>query len=104
MMSADDVLKTATLGGARALGLDHHTGALAEGLQADLCIVSLEGMYQLPVYDVASTLVFASSGRDVMITVVAGREVFRDGRIQTVDEERLRARMKEIGAKLSDGL
>jgi cytosine/adenosine deaminase-related metal-dependent hydrolase len=104
MMSADDVLKTATLGGARALGLDHHTGALAEGLQADLCIVSLEGMHQLPVYDVASTLVFASSGRDVMMTVVAGREVFRDGRIQTIDEERLRARMKEIGEKLSDGL
>jgi len=35
-----------------------------------------------------------------MMTVVAGQEVYRDGRMQTVDEERLRARMNEIGIKL----
>jgi 5-methylthioadenosine/S-adenosylhomocysteine deaminase len=100
MVSAEEVLLTATLGGARALGLDNHTGALAEGLQADLCIISLDGTHQLPNYDVAATLVFASSGRDVILTVVAGRELYRAGRILTVDEERLHTRVKEIAGKV----
>jgi 5-methylthioadenosine/S-adenosylhomocysteine deaminase len=41
-------------------------------------------------------LIFASSGRDVLMTIVAGREIYSDGRVHTIDEERLRARMKEI--------
>ncbi|HEX8141515.1 MAG TPA: amidohydrolase family protein [Pyrinomonadaceae bacterium] len=91
-----DVLMAATLGGARALGLEGQTGALAEGLQADLTVVGLDGAHQLPIHNPAHTLVFASSGRDVRLTVVAGREVFRDGHVTTVDEARLRARMHEI--------
>ncbi|HEX8852209.1 MAG TPA: amidohydrolase family protein, partial [Pyrinomonadaceae bacterium] len=96
MTGCDEVLFAATLGGARALGLEDQTGALAEGLQADLAIFGLDGPHQLPVHDPVRALVFASSGRDALLTVVAGREVYRDGRVQSVDEERLRARMKEI--------
>ena len=96
MTTAEDLLFTATLGGARALGLDGQIGALAEGLQADLAVVTLGGVHQQPVYDPAGALVFASSARDVALTVVAGREVYRDGRVVTVDEDRLRVRMKEI--------
>ena len=70
-------------------------------MQADLAIVALDGAHQLPVYDPAAALIFASSGRDVLMTMVAGREVFRDGRVTTVDEEHLRARMKEIARKLA---
>lgn len=76
------------------------TSELKEGLQADLAIVSLTGVHQLPSYDPIATLIFASSGRDVILTVVAGREVYRDGRVTTVDEDRLRARIKEINEKL----
>ncbi len=47
-------------------------------------------------------MVFSSSGRDVILTVVAGREVYRESRVMTVDEERLRARMNEIAEKLND--
>lgn len=76
------------------------TGELKEGAQADLAVVSLSGVHQLPSYDPIATLIFASSGRDVILTVVAGREVYRDGRVTTVDEDRLRARIKEINEKL----
>jgi hypothetical protein len=37
----------------------------------------------------------------VVLTVVAGTEVYRDGRVTNVDEDRLRARMNEIGEKLA---
>jgi cytosine/adenosine deaminase-related metal-dependent hydrolase len=79
------------------------SGQLKEGMQADLTAVALTGAHQLPSYDPVGTLIFASSGRDVILTVVAGREVFRDGRVVTVDEDRLRTRMHEISEKLSRG-
>jgi 5-methylthioadenosine/S-adenosylhomocysteine deaminase len=101
MIGADDVLFAATMGGALALGLDDRTGALSEGLQADLIAINLEDVHQQPLYDVESALVFSSSARDVVLTLVAGRELFRKGRgVLAIDEERLGARMREIQAKL----
>jgi 5-methylthioadenosine/S-adenosylhomocysteine deaminase len=99
-LNSDDVLSAATMGGARALGLEGLVGELRDGPQADFAAISLAGAHQLPSYNAADTLVFASSGRDVILTVVAGQEVYRDGRVTTVDEERLRARMNEIVGKL----
>ncbi|MCA1602293.1 MAG: amidohydrolase family protein [Acidobacteria bacterium] len=100
MLAATDALHAATAGGARTLGLEGHTGELRTGLQADFAVVSLAGPHQLPSYDPINTLIFASSGRDVVLTVVAGREVFSAGQVTTIDEERLAARMKEIAVKL----
>ena len=99
-LNSDDVLHAATLGGARALALGGQIGDLQEGAQADFAVVSLDNTQQIPSYGPAETLIFASSGRDVVLTVVAGKEIYRDGRVSTIDEERLRARMREIADKL----
>ena len=99
-LSASRLLETATAGSARAVGLQGQIGELKEGLQADFAVVSLNGPHQQPIYDVSDSLIFASSARDVTATVVAGREVYSGGRINTLDEERLRARVNEIAAKL----
>jgi 5-methylthioadenosine/S-adenosylhomocysteine deaminase len=96
MLSAETALKIATHGGARALNLESPTGTLIEGAQADIAIIGLDSAHQTPVYDPFAALIFASSGRDVLMTMVAGREIFSNGQLLTVDEERLRARMKEI--------
>ncbi len=100
MMSAADVLSTMTRDGAHALGLENQTGTLDVGLEADLTVVNLNGAHQLPVFDPVAALVFSSSGRDVLLTMVAGKEIYRDGRVLSVDEERLGARLKEIGGRL----
>ena len=100
-MTADRILEIATLGGARSLSMDGVVGELREGLEADFAVVSLNGTHQVPSYEPASTLIFNSSGRDVVLTVVAGREVYRHGRVTTLDEDSLRERMKEIAAKLA---
>jgi len=86
--------------GADALRVATFGRWLSEGALADLAVVSLTGVHQLPSYDPIATLIFASSGRDVILTVVAGREVYRDGRVSNVDEDRLRARMLEISHRL----
>jgi cytosine/adenosine deaminase-related metal-dependent hydrolase len=100
VITADEVLRTATLGGARALGLEGQVGELREGCQADFAVVLINSVQQIPSYNAINTLVFSSAGSDVVLTVVAGKEVYREGRVTTVDEERLRARMSEIAEKL----
>ena len=100
LITASDAMETATLGGARCMDLEGQIGQLSENAQADLAVLSLTGAHQIPNHDPAATAVFASSGRDVVLTVIAGREVYRDGRVVGVDEERLRARMNEISEKL----
>lgn len=87
--------------GADALRVATFGRELSEGALADLAVVSLTGVHQLPSYDPIATLIFASSGRDVILTVVAGREVYRDGHVTTVDEDRIRSRMHEITEKLN---
>jgi cytosine/adenosine deaminase-related metal-dependent hydrolase len=101
MIDSREALTLATLGGARSLGLESQVGELREGLQADFTVLSLKGTHQLPCYDPIDTVVFSSSGRDVILTVVAGKEVFREGQVINVDEDRLRARMGEIAEKLN---
>jgi cytosine/adenosine deaminase-related metal-dependent hydrolase len=100
-LSAHDVLQLTTAGGAAALGMSEQVGVLQVGMQADFAIVSLNGAHQIPVYDPVGTIIFSSSGRDVVLTVVAGKEIYRDGRVTTVDEDRLCARLKEISEKLA---
>ena len=101
MLDAGDALRLMTHGGASAMNMQGVTGSLEEGLEADLVAVRLDAAHQTPAYDAAAALVFASSGRDVMLTVVAGREVFRDGRVTTLDEEELRARLLDAARRLA---
>jgi len=100
LVNAEQALYAATLGGARALGRDDQIGALALGMQADITVVSLSGMHQQPVRDPAAALVFASSGRDVLLTMVAGREIYRGGHIRGVDEVEFRERLGHIRIKI----
>ena len=101
LADAPAALFSATLGGARALGIEKETGALAEGLQADLAVVRLDGAHQQPVRNPIDALVFCSSASDVVLTVVAGNEIYRDGRITTVDEEAIGLRIEKIKSKMA---
>jgi 5-methylthioadenosine/S-adenosylhomocysteine deaminase len=100
LVTAEQALFAATVGGARALGRDDQIGALAPGMQADIAVVGLDGMHQQPVQDPFATLVFASSGRDVLLTVVAGKEIYRRGRMSGVDESTFLERLAELRIKI----
>lgn len=83
-VSAREVLMAATLGGAKALGLDHLIGTLETGKQADIAVVSLNHHAQQPVSGIYAALVFSSSGRDVVRTIVSGNPI-RDSGAQNSD-------------------
>jgi 5-methylthioadenosine/S-adenosylhomocysteine deaminase len=84
-LPAKDLLRMATIEGARAMKLDDRIGSLAPGKRADLVAVDLSGARTQPLWDVFSTLVYAVKGDDVSLTMVEGR-VLWDGRtVRTVD-------------------
>jgi 5-methylthioadenosine/S-adenosylhomocysteine deaminase len=77
--TAKEMLEAATLGGAKALGLEDLIGTLEAGKQADIIAVSLDSVAQQPVNDIHTALVFASNSRDVARTIVAGQQIYSRG-------------------------
>ena len=96
----EEALRIATLGGAKSLGLDTEIGTLEEGKQADIIAISLENIAQMPIHDIHSALIFASNSRDVKMTMVAGREIYRDGKSKVIDESEIKMKMREIGKRM----
>jgi len=101
-ISADQVLFAATLGGARALGLDHDIGSLREGMHADLTVIALDEAHQQPVTNPVDALIFSSSGRDARMTMVAGKEIYRDGQLLVANDHELLSRLGAIREKLEE--
>jgi 5-methylthioadenosine/S-adenosylhomocysteine deaminase len=86
-MSAQQVLELATLGGARALGLEDDLGSLEPGKKADLAIVSLDAAHATPAGDdVVARLVHSGQSQNVRTTVVDGKILMRERELKTLDE------------------
>jgi 5-methylthioadenosine/S-adenosylhomocysteine deaminase len=91
-------LEMATIGGARALGLDRTVGSLEPGKRADVIVVAMNGARQTPVYSPVSHLVYVSHGDDVRTTVVNGKVLMRDRRMRTLDERVVLADARALAA------
>ncbi len=100
-ISITEVLEAATEGGAQALRMEHHIGTLEPDKSADFAVFNLTGAHQLPVHNARAALIASSSGRDCIATIIAGREVYKHGKVTTIDEDDLRARVIEIGKRLA---
>jgi len=94
-MPAHRVLRMATLGGARALGLDGTIGSLAPGKSADMVAVDLGGLETQPVYHPVSPLVYSSTRQQVSDVWVAGRHLLKDRVLTTVDETEVLDRTRQ---------
>jgi cytosine/adenosine deaminase-related metal-dependent hydrolase len=94
------LLRLATIDGARVLGTDARTGSLEPGKDADLCAIALGSPHTQPVIDPVATLFMSARGADVVLTVVRGSILFRDGRHPHHDLAALRDEIDAIGARL----
>ena len=86
VLSAAQVLRMATIDGARALGLENEIGSLEVGKRADVIVVDLNQLHSSPKQDVISSLVYSAQPSDVRVTIIDGRVVMRDGGLMTMDE------------------
>jgi 5-methylthioadenosine/S-adenosylhomocysteine deaminase len=89
IISSYDVLKMATIDGAKSVGLEDKVGSLETGKKADLMLVDLESVHLRPLNDVISTLVYCANAGDVETVIVDGEIVVRDHVISAVEEKKL---------------
>lgn len=89
-----EILEMMTLGGAKALRLEQQVGSLEAGKQADFTVIELNGLGQVPVHDIYSTLVYSTNASNVTATYVAGEVVYENGSSTKVDQNKLRSEVK----------
>lgn len=77
-LSSAELIRMATIDGARALGLDHEIGSLEVGKAADLIAIDMTGPGYSETPDVETVLVYSGSGRDVVHVWVAGEALVRN--------------------------
>ncbi len=100
VLDASTVLKMATIGGARALGLEKITGSLEPGKRADLIVIDTHRPHLTPMYNPVSHLVYAVRGSDVTTSIINGRLVMEDGRLLSLDVEKIMADVNAIAREL----
>lgn len=98
-VSASEMLRIATRGGAEALGFGQ-TGALEKGQLADLIALDLGVTHASPRGSLASHLAFSATGADVRHVFVGGRHIYADGEHLTLDAAAVKAQAREAAARL----
>lgn len=100
-LSAHDVLRMATINGAKAIGLEKKIGSIEIGKQADLFAINLNHIETQPIYDVISTLVYSASRSQISDVWVAGKRLLNNHQLTTMDEATLLDKAKQWQGKIS---
>ena len=103
-LPAEQILRMATINGARAIGLGDITGSIEAGKQADLATVDFNRLELQPVYNPVSHLVYSASRYDVSNVWVAGKQMLRDGAHLCFDESALIDNAREWGERIKAGI
>ena len=100
-LPAAQALELATLGGARALGLEAEIGSIEVGKRADLVVLDLEGLHTQPAEaDLISRIVYSARASDVRHVLVDGRVVVKDGVLKTAKVEEIRRAANDQARRL----
>ena len=104
-MPARQAFAMATIDGARALGLERIIGSLEVGKRADIAVLDLSCVHNVPRFELSpdntfSQLVYAAKGHDVQHVMIDGRWVMRDRTLLTLDEEQLKSSGQRIAAQV----
>jgi 5-methylthioadenosine/S-adenosylhomocysteine deaminase len=102
VMPSEEILKVATNGGARALGIEKEIGSLEVGKKADILLVDRNELDHMPLYDPYFVAANTVVGRDVRTVVIDGKVVMKDREHLTVDREEIDARLAERLPKLME--
>lgn len=91
VMPARTVVDMATIGGARALHLDHLIGSLEVGKRADVVVVATDSISMFPMHNPWSALVYGASPRDIDTVLVDGRILMEKRVLSHIDLKAVKA-------------
>lgn len=95
------ILQMATIGGAKALGLENEVGSLEKGKKADIILLDINNIESLPINNLVSHLVHNIKPSNVKTTIINGNIVMENRKLLNVDEEYLKVQINEIIKKLN---
>ena len=96
VLPAEEILRLATIGGAKVLRWDDEIGTLEVGKKADLILVDIDKPHFAPWNNPVSDLVYSAQGSDVKTTIVNGKLLMKDYEVLTLDVERIMAETERI--------
>jgi 5-methylthioadenosine/S-adenosylhomocysteine deaminase len=103
-LPAEDAFELATLGGARALGLEDKIGSLEVGKRADIVVVEVNRAHVVPAESPYSQLVYACRASDVRHVVIDGQIVVRDGKLETLELPRVLSEARRHARRVAGAL
>lgn len=102
VVSARDVLRLATLGGAELLGLGDRLGSITPGKLADFVVVDGRPAHMRPLRSPESHIVYSACGGDVAWVVVGGEVVVEEGRLLTIPQDEINEAEAFINEKIKE--
>ncbi len=100
-VDAAEVLKMATVNGAKAIGHEGELGTIQEGAIADLILINLNEPQFIPANNIISGMVYSSTGAEVDTVLVDGRVLMENRRMTTIDENRVYDEIRKIMKRLN---
>ena len=92
--NCSEVLEMATMGGARAVGLEKVIGSITPGKRADLLITRCDAPRLVPVHDPVGALVLYANGSDIDTVMINGEIVKSGGKLTNVDWPKIREELR----------
>lgn len=99
-LSVDEVLKMATVNGAKALGLPK-LGVIETGMKADLIVINTNKAHYYPKYNTKAALVYSGNSSDVETVIIDGKLVMENNSILTIDEEEVFYEINRLSTKIT---
>lgn len=100
VISAYDILKMATIDGAKVLGMDDQIGTLEPGKKADMIFIKTDKIHMCPANDVCYNLVYSSNGADVESVMIDGKIIMQNRKMINLDEKQVMRQVKKIAKRL----
>ena len=97
-VGAQEVMKFATVNGAKALGLN--TGVIESGRKADLALLDLDRPEFYPRNNLLSALAYSANGTETDTVIIDGQIVLENGKLTLADEEEIYAKAQEVMDRL----
>ncbi len=100
LFKAEDILELATIGGAKALGLEDQIGSIEPGKYADIIAINYRAPHMYPIYNPYSQIVYTGASREVEFVMVSGEVLVEKGKLVKTDLYNLFEELEKITSQI----